>query len=296
MSSNVAISAVMIVLIVVIAIVVVSGSAFYLISRSSNEPCHRIVRILRQTAPRLLPVNLSKLLHPTAAQSTIPMSSLVNSSSKPSGQPLIGIYVSRDASHIAGFSSINYSVNLDALGNVPNNLTLSVSRTHGLTTQFSPDNVIMSETQPQSTLSISSSSNVAPGNYQLSLEATGGGSAFTQNETIQVVRYLVVTIAATFVPDNLTVIQGATVTWLRLNGAISQYDNGEHDVDFSSGVSIVSPTLDQYQSWAYTFTQPGNYQLLLQIPSVHDWRHSGFLLLNSRRMINRAVQRQDMLL
>jgi plastocyanin len=49
------------------------------------------------------------------------------------------------------------------------------------------------------------------------------------------------------------------VTWIRLNGNLSQYDNGDHDVDFSSGISTVSPTLAQFESWNYTFGLTGNY-------------------------------------
>ena len=90
--------------------------------------------------------------------------------------------------------------------------------------------------------------------------ATGGGATYSQNESIQVLKYLVVTIGATFVPKNLTVTQGGTVTWLRLNGVISQYDNGDHNVVFSSsGLSAVSPTLDQYATWSYQFGAVGNY-------------------------------------
>jgi plastocyanin len=63
----------------------------------------------------------------------------------------------------------------------------------------------------------------------------------------------------TFVPQNLIVEQGDLVTWLRLNGVISQYDDGDHDLDFSSGMSLVSPTLSQYDSWSYDFSLLGNY-------------------------------------
>ena len=76
---------------------------------------------------------------------------------------------------------------------------------------------------------------------------------------MEVIKYLVVTIGTSFVPANLTVSAGANVTWVRLNGPLSQYDDGSHDIDFLSGSSVVSPTLAQYQSWSYTFPQAGEY-------------------------------------
>lgn len=72
------------------------------------------------------------------------------------------------------------------------------------------------------------------------------------------VKYLVVTVGATFVPGNLTIPAGSTVYWMRLNGVLSQYDNGDHNVVFKN-ISASSPTLTQYQSWSYVFNAAGNY-------------------------------------
>ena len=82
---------------------------------------------------------------------------------------------------------------------------------------------------------------------------------YSVDVTVQVLKYLVVTIGTAFIPRNLTVVQGGSVTWLRLNGNLSQFDDGSHDVDFSSGVATVSPTLAQFQSWSYQFNETGNY-------------------------------------
>ena len=59
-------------------------------------------------------------------------------------------------------------------------------------------------------------------------------------------------------PSKLSVPVGSTVYWVRLNGAIDQYDNGNHNVAFND-LSVVSPTLAQYASWSYTFGKAGNF-------------------------------------
>ena len=156
-------------------------------------------------------------------------------------------------------SSMNYSVTFNPIGSVPSNLSLSVSAPTGLSAQISPAEISLGSTQPQGTLQIACMQNTLPGNYQITMIATGGGSSYKENYTVEVLKYLVVTIGTSFVPQNLTVVEGNSVTWLRLNGALSQYDNGAHDVDFSSGISVISPTLSQYASWSYSFNQTGNY-------------------------------------
>ena len=80
-----------------------------------------------------------------------------------------------------------------------------------------------------------------------------------QSVSIKVVKYLIVTVGTSFIPQNLTVTEGSTVTWLRLNGILSPTDDGSHDVDFSSGISMVSPTLSQYEAWNFSFPQSGEY-------------------------------------
>jgi plastocyanin len=100
--------------------------------------------------------------------------------------------------------------------------------------------------------------NVTPGSYNLQATAVGGGGSFNLAFTIQVVQY-VVAIEPAFTPANLTVTQGSTVTWVRLNGVLGEHsDNGSQNVVFNSGVAQ-SPQLAQYDSYSYTFTQTGNF-------------------------------------
>ncbi|MFI5420755.1 MAG: plastocyanin/azurin family copper-binding protein, partial [Nitrososphaerales archaeon] len=155
--------------------------------------------------------------------------------------------------------SLNYTVKFDALGNVPGSIALKAIAPPGLSAAFSPENLTLAS-QNTANLQVSSSKSTPLGNYQLRMVASGNGATYTQNETIQVVKNLVVTLGSSFLPRNLTVSQGDTITWLRLNGALSQYDDGAHNVVFSSSsFSAVSPTLVQYQVWSYVFNQTGNF-------------------------------------
>jgi plastocyanin len=189
--------------------------------------------------------------------SSLSTSSTVSTSAGPSGELLME-FASPSLLASPDLSSLNYSVSFHSLGNVPASVLLNVVTPIGLTASLSPANLTFASTT-SATLQISASQSIAPGNYQIALTAFGQGETFTQNESIQVVKYLVVTIAATYVPQNLTVTQGSTVSWFRLNGVLSQYDNGDHNVAFSSGTSAVSPDLAQYATWTYTFAQVGTY-------------------------------------
>ncbi len=181
-----------------------------------------------------------------------------STSSGPSGQILMEFTFPGTLLASSDLSSMNYTINFTPVGSVPTNLSLSVNAPSGLSASISPVAINL-DLASQATLQVSVPQGTAPGNYRVTLVANGEGSTYKENETVDVVKYLIVTIAATFVPQNLTVVQGNAVTWVRLNGALSQYDNGAHDVDFSSGISVVSPTLAQFNSWSYTFTQTGNY-------------------------------------
>ncbi len=156
-------------------------------------------------------------------------------------------------------SWINYSVSFLAVAETPQSFSLTVNTPHELIGQFSERTLTVGTGEFNDTLQLGSSPNMLPGNYRIGISADSGGSNLSASLTVQVLKYLVVTIGTSFVPQNLTVVQGNSVTWLRLNGILSQSDDGSHDVDFSSGISTVSPTLAQFQSWSYNFTQTGNY-------------------------------------
>jgi len=159
----------------------------------------------------------------------------------------------------ADLSWMNYTVSFQSMGNLPRNFSLNVHAPSGLAARFSQSELILGANHSANSLQLASSKAASPGNYQLTIVAQGGGSNYSAALTVQVVKYLVVTIGTSFIPQSLTVDQGGIVTWLRLNGVLSPSDDGSHDVDFSSGIATVSPTLGQYQSWSYQFNETGNY-------------------------------------
>jgi len=69
----------------------------------------------------------------------------------------------------------------------------------------------------------------------------------------------VVTVGALFVPQNMTVPVDSTLYWMRLNGALSQYDNGQHNVVFLNASLPSSPALQQWESYSFQFTAVGDY-------------------------------------
>ena len=156
-------------------------------------------------------------------------------------------------------SWMNYTVSFQSIGNLPRNLSLNVHVPSGLAARFSQHELMLGANESANSLQLGSSTTTSPGNYQLTIVALGGGSNYSATLTVQVVKYLVVTVGTSFIPQSLTLDQGGIVTWLRLNGILSPSDDGSHDVDFSSGIATVSPTLGQYESWSYQFNEMGNY-------------------------------------
>ena len=153
----------------------------------------------------------------------------------------------------------NYSVALTLLSSVGSSLELSSTAPAGLQVAFSPSEIQAGTGSTTVAVSFSVQGSVVPGTYQFNVTLSSGGSQYSQRFSVEVVKYLVVTIGTRFIPANMTVPTGSTVYWMRLNGAIDQYDNGDHNVAFRS-MSVTSPTLGQYQDYSYVFDTAGTFQ------------------------------------
>lgn len=167
--------------------------------------------------------------------------------------------------------TLNYTLTLRSLGGTPTTpMTLTLDEPAGLNLTVVPAQVTVTASEPAA-VSVTGQpyKSLAAGSYRVAVTATAGGSYYNETLDVQVMNYLVVTIGTTFVPQNLTVPVGTTVTWLRLNGPLSQYDNGTHNVDFGSAGIPKSPNLAQWGTWSYTFTQPGTYPYLCDF---HPWQ------------------------
>jgi len=157
--------------------------------------------------------------------------------------------------------NVTYPMKISTLGSISGTLSFNATETHGLRIAFDPPTISMNLDSGILTISIGVPEGLAPGIYNVDIVATGEGQMYILAQEIQVLKYLIVTPADSFSPANLTVTAGSTVTWLRLNGAITQYDSGDHDVRFIGG-GVNSPPLAQYQSWTYTFKTPGKYRYI----------------------------------
>lgn len=154
--------------------------------------------------------------------------------------------------------SVNYSIIFNPPADTSGNFSLSALTPHTLSAEFLPT-VVSGATPMAVILELRSFNTTLPGSYSVTIAASNGESNYTQNVLVKVIKYLIVTVGTSFLPQNLTVVKGSTVTWLRLNGILSQSDDGSHDVDFSTGISLISPTLNQYESWNFSFTSSGEY-------------------------------------
>lgn len=152
----------------------------------------------------------------------------------------------------------NFTIVMFPGGSITNTLSLSSNSPSELAVRLKPTQVSTGGGEIIVEAFITVSKNTQPGRYNFTLIAGGGLRTFMQTFNVEVVPYIVYTVGTAYFPANLTVPKGSTVTWMRLNGAIDQYDPGEHDINFLSGLAH-SPTLSQYQTWSFTFNQAGTF-------------------------------------
>jgi len=132
--------------------------------------------------------------------------------------------------------------------------TLNISINSQLSLQGSAD-------PPFSLSSVAADSNVAPGDYKVTVVGTSGSFSATNSLTIRVVQYLVIASNKVFTPSQLTVKAGSTVYWLNLGMPVGN-DRQEYDVSIGA-LNVQSTTLvggPFFDSFSYTFTTPGTYQ------------------------------------
>jgi plastocyanin len=193
----------------------------------------------------------------TSSISSVTSSSVVSTSSASYAGRLIFELADPNTPLASPDANVSYGITLTGLGTLPTSVLFPSVSSNGIVLSFSPDNVSIT-TQTSVQVAISVGENVTAGNYNLQIQATANGASFNDTFPVTVVKYLVVADPS-FNPGNLTVTQGSSVTWLRLNGPVGEHgDNGSQNVIFSNGMAT-SPQLALYSSWTYTFPQTGNY-------------------------------------
>jgi len=192
----------------------------------------------------------------TSSASTTSMESTVSTST---GQALrIVLDLQPNVPLAASDVTANYSLSFNVLSGPGGPLDFSTSGTPGVSVKFDPPEVQEGTNSGKVSVSILATSSASTGFHPFNITASQGGSDYVQQFQVEVVKHLVVTVGVTFVPANMTISAGDSVYWMRTNGAIDQYDNGQHNVDIRVP-GVVSPTLQQYDSWSYTFTQDGDF-------------------------------------
>ena len=189
------------------------------------------------------------------------VSSVTSSSSRLSGSPSGRVIMVFVAPNVLVSSDVvaNYTMTVTTLGSVPSTLNLAAAAPPGITVTLDPSQFTAGETPAGPVASIQVDPGTSPGVYNVNLTASGGGQTYSGTLSLQVVSFLVVTVGAQFIPSNMTVPVNSTVYWMRLNGALSNYDNGEHNVVFLNDSLPSSQPLQQWESYSYQFTAAGDY-------------------------------------
>ncbi|MDA4119249.1 MAG: hypothetical protein OK436_01555 [Thaumarchaeota archaeon] len=160
--------------------------------------------------------------------------------------------------HVSSNVIANYTLNLTVLADTGSPLAISATAPDGVTVQSTPAQIQAGSESNRVTISFKVLDSVAAGTYQFNVTVSSSGQTTSQKFNFEVVKYLVVTVGTTYLPAKMMAPVGSTVYWVRLNGAIDQYDNGDHNVVFN-GIGVSSPTIGQYQSWSYTFSKAGTF-------------------------------------
>ena len=193
--------------------------------------------------------------------SSATLSSTISSSSRLSSSPSGRVIMVFVAPNVLVSSDVvaNYTMTVTTLGSVPSTLNLAAAAPPGITVTLDPSQFTAGGTPAGPVASIQVDPNTSPGVYDVNLTAYGGGRTYSSTLSMQVVSFLVVTVGAQFIPSNMTVPVNSTVYWMRLNGALSNYDNGEHNVVFLNDSLPSSQPLLQWESYSYQFTAAGDF-------------------------------------
>ncbi len=193
--------------------------------------------------------------------STSTSSSYTSTSSSSSAQANSGkVFFSLQASPPLASADVvaNYTLSISTLGSVSGAVQLAASSLPGIRAMIIPQSLFLAPGANIVQVSFAVSDSVQPDSFAVNFTASTGGNNFTQSSQIHIVKYLVVAVGTSFVPGQLTVPAGSKVYWIRLNGVLSQYDSGDHNVMFTNGMAA-SSTLQQWDTYTYTFDTPGTY-------------------------------------
>ncbi len=198
---------------------------------------------------------------PARQTSTTEPSTTSTASSGSSGSSTLGLLMSVSPTErlIAAGIPGNFTLTLFKVGSGPELLTLAASAPPGISVLLSPSLVILSGETQAIDLRVKSDLTAPPGSYSVTLKANGASGAFSETFQFQLLSYLVQIVQGSggWLPSNLTVKVGGTVTWYNLDVG-SDENTGLHIVSFRT-LNLSSPTLQLHDTWKHTFDTPGAY-------------------------------------
>jgi plastocyanin len=242
---------------VVIAIVAVAGIAVALTQNSgpSNSASSSSSTVSAPTASS------------TNTSSTSSIASSAQASSSATTTPLVIQMALGPSTRIIPPGIIgNFTLSLTATGGSNESVyTVGTSLPSGFTADVAPQSVSIARStvyapEPANvSVSLKVANSVPSGTYQIGFHVAGPGGSFNETFPVDVSTTTVLMSNVEFLPGNLTVKAGTTVTWVNLDGyGVLPNDAGVHNVVLTS-LNMTSPSLSQYGKFSLQFNQTGVY-------------------------------------
>jgi plastocyanin len=266
-----AIVAVVVVIVVVAAIggyLAVSGpkSSSSTTSSSTQSPSSTTTTPITSTSSTSSSASASSSSSAASSSTTSSASTSNSSTSTATGSADLIVTASPASIDTGPGLTINYTsisiTPLSVTGVTSANLKI-VGLSPGVTASLASNSVDVTSGPQSVGLTLTVAANVTPGAYQFSVNYVAGSKNVTSQFAFTVVAHIVFINNEQYLPANVTVPTGATVTWMNLQGIISETDPGDHNVVSIAGASssfTSSPTLAQYSIYSYTFTAAGAYK------------------------------------
>lgn len=159
---------------------------------------------------------------------------------------------------VAPGQTVSYGTLAIAANNMSGSVEINASGEDGLTVALSSQSISVEQPEPVR-VNVSAPPGLKPGNYTFGVGAELGQARATQSFVVVVVPVLVLIQFERFQPADLNVTMGTRVTWINLDTTIGCCDPGYHTVAFTNGTSASSPVLMRFDTWAYTFDDPGTF-------------------------------------